>query len=133
MFEAAFDDIDTDGDHSASFEELVQFALKSGQGGDTVLLTDADMMGADEDLAEWEKSDETDVLKINGETVDDKWDALRRQEGALPDHDPMCKFSVRGSTTWLSGLRRILTHLCRFYNASPTRLTHPPIAYPPPS
>ena len=92
LFEAAFDDIDTDGDHSASFEELVQFALKSGQGGDTVLLTDADMEGEDGDLAEWEKPDETEVLKINGETVDDKWDALRRQEGALPDHDPMCKF-----------------------------------------
>ena len=81
LFEAAFDTIDVDGDDSASFEELVQFALKSGASGNTEIR---------DDEGEWEEpDDDAEVLKVNGETVDDKWDQLRRQEGALPDHDPM--------------------------------------------
>jgi len=81
LFEEAFDKIDVNNDESASFEELVQFALLSGNTGNTIIR---------EDEGEWEEpEDDEEVLVINGETVDDKWDALRRQEGALPDHDPM--------------------------------------------
>ena len=82
LFEAAFEAIDVDNDGSASYEELVQFALKSGNDGNLVVADN-------EDENEWEAPDEEEVLKINGETVDDKWDELRRKEGALPDHDPM--------------------------------------------
>ena len=82
LFEQAFDAIDTNNDQSASFEELVQFALLSGNDGETVLQNN--------DGDEWEEpEDDEEVLKVNGETVDDKWDQLRRQEGALPDHDPI--------------------------------------------
>lgn len=80
LFEEAFDAIDTNNDQSASFEELVQFALLSGNDGSAVI---------DDDDDEWEVPDDEEVLKVNGETVDDKWDALRRKEGALPDHDPI--------------------------------------------
>ena len=82
LFEAAFEAIDVDNDGSASYEELVQFALKSGNDGNLVVMDN-------EDENEWEVPEEEEVLKINGETVDDKWDELRRKEGALPDHDPM--------------------------------------------
>ena len=84
LFEQAFDAIDSDGDGSASFEELVQFALTSGAGG-SVVLEDDDDDGFGDSVEE----NVEELVKINGETIDDKWDALRRQEGALPDHDPM--------------------------------------------
>ena len=83
LFEAAFEAIDVDNDGSVSYEELVQFALKSGDDGNLVVEDN-------EDTNEWEASeDEEKIVKYNGETVDDKWDELRRKEGALPDHDPM--------------------------------------------